>query len=333
MTNGGESERLRKTLSKAVEQFSTDRGSAAEIRRYSETSSEDFVNVGIRLLLEAKEDAPGPRFLATQLLKHPALFSEITDPWLYTAPQSVALGRWLMTVEKTLDIRLARCLPLRTGDHDDCALTGPRAERALEILNEISVGRRVVPVLNHLTLDPDKRISSKAALLVGKRVQSLLWAKRLMAEATDPRLRANTLEALWGMDSPPARQFFRVCLNDDINRVVGNALMGMHLAGESDVAACACRVAKHLKPEFRSTAAWVMGKIGDPAYAAELTLMVKDTDPMVRSAALRALLEIRQVERCRTSREAAAEPCAATACATGAIPPEAAKTPEAGVPV
>jgi hypothetical protein len=292
-------------LGRAIAEFDQNRISAVMIRQFANKAPDQFVSIGMNMLLTGTDTA-GYRFLALQLLKVPEVLNRLTDPWHFNLAQALILARQFLKVELTLDIRLARRLPGRNGANganSDDILEGGAAERVLDLLDGISVGTRVVPVLNHLTNHPDKRISSKAALLVGKRVQSLAWAKRVIAEGGDPRLRANAVEAMWGGNSESTAKFFRECLQDKVNRVVGNAIIGLHLAGASDASDVVMKFAKGSQPEFRMTAAWAMGRIGDPLFIPLLTPLIKDVQPSVRRAALSALHGIRQTERKQTVKE------------------------------
>lgn len=207
-----------------------------------------------------------------------------------------------MSVDPSLDVRFARQLPARNGSTDD-TVEGQAAERALDILDEISPGKRIVPILSHLTRHPDHKISSKATLLIGKRVQNVAFAKRLMVEETDPRIRANAIEAVWGNDSPPVQELFWECVDDRHNRVVGNAMVGLYLAGEEKVTGVVTRFAHDYKAEFRMTSAWTMGRMGNADFVPTLSPLIKDQHPGVRSAALRSLQNIRQVEKMRRPSE------------------------------
>jgi hypothetical protein len=295
--------RVRAFLLRAITEFEKDRLAASTIRRFAMDAPVFFIQVGMELLLKAPETA-GYRYLAMQLVKQPTLFEQITDTWRYSKQQSVTLARRLLSVDPTLDTRLARALPGRNGGQGLQTLEGPKAERAIEILDEISEGRRVVPILNHLTDHPDLKISSKAALLIGKRVQNVDWAKRVIMDTRDPRLRANAIESVWGNDTPAVLELFRSCLQDRQNRVVGNSLMGLHLAGDPEVHEIVAKFARDFKAEFRMTAAWTMGKIGDPGFVESLTALIKDSNPGVRRAALKALRDIRQVEKRHQEQEA-----------------------------
>jgi hypothetical protein len=55
-------------------------------------------------------------------------------------------------------------------------------------------------------------------------------------ESQDPRIRANVVEQPWGVDAPFARKCMREALNDENNRVAGNALLGLHLLREPNTA-------------------------------------------------------------------------------------------------
>jgi HEAT repeat protein len=210
---------------------------------------------------------------------------ELVDPWKYSLPQAIELGRRLLALEPTLDIKLVRAVP---------HLQGEWAERALQILDEISEGHRVVPFMSHLVAHKDPRISSKCVLIVGKRMQQLDWARRQLTEAIDSRVRANAIEALWGISTEPVLKMFRERLTDRHHRVVGNAIIGLHMALEAEANQAVLKVADNSNPAFRTMASWVMGKIGDESYTQRLSQLLRDGDPAVRSAALRSLREIRQ---------------------------------------
>jgi HEAT repeat protein len=107
-------------------------------------------------------------------------------------------------------------------------------------------------------------------------------------------VRANAVECLWGLKSEEAIDLLESCLDDASNRVAGNALVGLRAAGQLGTLERIADMAIHGMARFRSTAAWAMGRVGDPLFGPLLNLLVKDSDPLVRSAALRALIEVRK---------------------------------------
>jgi hypothetical protein len=260
--------------------------------------------------VESEVDSAAHRFLAVLLLRQEELFERLTNPARCSCKSAVQLFRNLLTVDTTLDFKLAKLLPGRDGSVQDNTLKRRHAARAIDILDKTSPGQRLLPVVGHLTNCEDAHISSKAALMVGHRVSNPVWlARQLVRE--DPRLRANVLESTWGAKSGPAIRILLDCANDPNNRVAGNALIGLYLAGCPDVAERALAMSISPLPGRRSTAAWAMGKIGSQEFLGRLTELMRDENPKVRSTALRSLAEIGRAEEARPV-EKKPEPVAVT---------------------
>jgi HEAT repeat protein len=297
-----EDEAVRDCLLRSVSEYSTNSLSAPAMRRFAAETPALFTTVAIEMLLTEAE-GPGYRYLATLLAGQPGLFKQLTTPSSLTRRQAVALARRLLAADPSLDVRLAYQLPGRNGVTPD-TLVGEYAERALDILDEISPGRLVVPILNHLARHADPKISSRATLLIGKRVRNVAFAKRLIVESTDPRVRANAIEAIWGNTHPSVKKLFWDCVEDRDNRVVGNAIVGLFLAGEHEVPELLKRLARDTQAEFRMTSAWTMGRTGDTEFISTLSPLITDENAGVRTAALRSLQAIRKIEKLRRPSEA-----------------------------
>ncbi len=262
------------------------------MRRLAFEEPDHFLKGGRELL--ADDGDPGvQRYLAAALSRHPGILDHIVNPAEATRLQAVALFRRLLEADLSLDIKLARKLPNRTGSNHEEAYTGLRAARALDVLDETSHGRRLVPILGHLIYSSDPRTCAQATLLIGRRIQNPLWSARQL-QTSDDRVRASAVEALWGVNSEHAIRLLQNCVDDPCSRVAGNSLVGLHMAGEAGILARLAELSIHARPNFRSTAAWAMGRVGDAAFTPLLNLLIKDRDPVVRSTALRSLIEIRK---------------------------------------
>jgi hypothetical protein len=291
-----EQERVRDILQRAVADFERNGFSRSVIHQCEHEAPEAFLREGLRVLLDA-DGTPGYRVLALLLARMADVFQELTDRWKFNRDEAIAVAKRLHRVDPNFDTRMAGPLTDRDRASGRFRLDGEHAERALEILDEISPGRRITPTLRRLTEHPDQRVSSKAALLIGRRLQNLPWARRVITEGTDSRLRANALEAFWGMNSPAVIELFRECLQDWDNRVVGNAIIGLHKAGDPEIFELVSKIAAESKPEFRMTAAWTMGRIGDPTLVSVLVPLAKDCHADVRRAALRSLRRYHGAEK------------------------------------
>jgi len=135
-------------------------------------------------------------------------------------------------------------------------------------------------------------LRSKAVLMIGRSGRSLNWIKKSLQES-DTRVRANAIEAVWGIDTPEARELLVWAARDGNNRVVGNALLGLYRLGESSSVADLVKMAAHDSPAFRRTAAWAMGETGDSRFTEVLGRMIGDASSQVRKNAFEEVRRVR----------------------------------------
>ena len=212
----------------------------------------------------------------------PLTLQSLCDPGAFSAAEAIAIAKKQSRLDPVFAARLARAVLGSSHPADP-----QKALRLLEILPAISNPVRVVlisPLLHH----PDTKVQSRASLLVGKVNQDWRWVQQRLRDP-DARVRANAVEALWGMSTNEARSVFRQSLEDPNNRVVGNALLGLHILGDSIAFEKITAMASHADEEFRNTAVWVMQKSGDPAFIPVLSTLTRECEPALRSKAVRAL--------------------------------------------
>ena len=137
----------------------------------------------------------------------------------------------------------------------------------------------------------DPHVRSKAVLIIGRGNPASSWLQNRFAEP-DPRIRANTVEALWGVDTADARGLLLAAARDDNNRVAGNALLALYRLGEASAEPELRKMAESESAMFRATSAWAMGEIADPRFAGLLARLVGDSNQMVRKRAFAALGKI-----------------------------------------
>ena len=241
-------------------------------------------------VLRQTDENRGYRYLIALLAGNNGLAGCLRDVSL-SMPAALAAARIGIRIDATLDISLARALA------DGALENGPQNEteaiRTLEILGEISGGPRLLPLLKSVLQSSNPRIRSKTALLIGRRRQSARWVAQRQKEM-DPRVRANAMESLWGIEDESARGVLWEASSDDNNRVAGNALAGLYRVGDTRAIARTLEMAGHAEASFRATAAWVMGESSDPRFAPALGKMLADSDATVRARAFRSLANIRR---------------------------------------
>jgi len=280
-------------VDRAVQEFDANPVAKGFLRRLADEKPETFLTIAMRHL-GSDEVSSAHNFLATLAVRHEDITDYLANPSTTTREVAQKLFRRFLAVDHSFDVKLARKLPDRYFSNDHGALTGTRATRALDILDYNSQGRRLLPILGHLPNSPDANLAAKGVLFVGRRVQNPAWSSQLLSRP-DARIRANAVEALWGMETPSAIQILEQCLEDKNNRVQGNALLGLHLARRPGVETQVISLSRTTSAPHRSTAAWVMGRMEQERWIDVLTQMVRDEHPQVRSRALRSLQELRRL--------------------------------------
>jgi hypothetical protein len=214
------------------------------------------------------------------------------DPELVELADEIRISREAVQMDPLLDVKLARRIAgstVRGSEQIDPSIT----LRTLEVLETISDGSRILPMLIQVLREPDPRLRSKAALLIGRTTRSAQWADQLLREP-DARVRANSIQALWGVESEAIRGVFWAAIKDVNNRVQGNALLGLYHLGEAAAIGPILRMAKHSSPTFRATAAWVMGETGDPRFLPALGQMIRESDTRARHSVFRAIARLKK---------------------------------------
>jgi HEAT repeats len=268
------------------------RSSPGSIRAIAAESPEEFVAAALAML-ESKSDRGDQHRLYMGLVESPDFLVLLLQPGRFDRPRLLDVCRGLKEIDDLLDVRLARLAP---GRHENAYGLPPEVVlRLLDILHVISSGPRLIQILGHLTRHPDERVASKAALLIACRLRNHDWV-RTQFESPVPRVRANVVEGLWGVDTPFARKWLWDALKDENCRVAGNAILALHLLREPEAGKLTEQMLGDVRPEFRRTAAWLMGKLAKPEFAECLKEAAGDEDPRVREAVARALEVFRKPE-------------------------------------
>ncbi len=265
----------------------------AALRQASQHDQELFFQAGFRLL-ESVSDSPERVRACNGLLGCPVFLLELIRKDRFSLPKLIQICRDLAAVDTRLDIRLARLLPGRLEDR--YGLESEVVARILDLLNEISIGPRLILLLSHLTSHPHPRVAESATVLMGRRVCNSGWTRRRL-ETGGPEVRAGVVQGLWGRNTPEARITMRRCLDDASERVVGNAVFGLHLLQEADVPELMERLMADERPPFRATAARLAGQMGTADFTGLLDQARNDNEASVRLAALQAMVQLhRSVE-------------------------------------
>jgi HEAT repeat protein len=240
-------------------------------------------------ILKTSSDSRGAQYLIALIVADGLLLRALCEPEL-SRDQAIAVARAAVRVDPMADAMLARALADSVVGNSE-AIADPA--RIMEVLSEIADSNRVLPSLMRLLRNSNPYLRSKVVKLIGKGSRSVKWVRAKLAE-NDPRVRANAVEALWGVDSPDARALLHSALTDGSNRVIGNALLGLYYLGDCAAMEELVKLSTHESNLCRATAAWVMGETGDVRFSDVVRRLLLESEPVVRKRALAALGRIKQ---------------------------------------
>ena len=247
-------------------------------------------------LMRAAPDTPGFYYVLALLHSKNLVLKSLCDPALFTKQESVFLAKRMSRVEPLFDMKLARLLLTpetgKPGDDAGQALQSQAGMRLLEIMAEVSDRGRSL-LLAQLLHHANPQVRSKAALLVGKSTKDVKWVAQRMTEV-DSRVRANAIEALWGVESEDCRDVFMDALGDPANRVVGNGILGLYLLGLPSAIGSILATLVHSDDGFRKTGIWLMGETGDLRFLPVLARLMKESTPALRPYVFRTFAKLKQ---------------------------------------
>jgi hypothetical protein len=267
-------------------------GAKQDLRTLLNEDPRQFVGAAAKILSQPEKTGSQP--LIEVLARGASVVQQLCDPELLDKDTSIELAQRIAAIEPRLDTKLMSLLPGRGSESCDEA-QALVAERALEILEAISAGMRVVPMLAHMMGHPNPRLRAKVSKLIGRKIRNVRAAEERLNEI-DPRVRANAVESLWGEKAPWAARLLWKATHDVNNRVAGNALFGLYELRDEKTIPLIMVMADHIKPLFRSTAAWTMGQTGDPQFLPALEKLSRDLYATVRKTASKAIERISKRE-------------------------------------
>jgi hypothetical protein len=240
--------------------------------------------------LKNPEDEAHTKYITAMLVANQLLLPALCDLAL-NWDQALALAQGAVREAGMVDVMLARHLSQIAASMGESQYDAG-SKRLMLILAAISNGTRILPCLMTLARPANPAMQSKAVLMIGRIKRSVKWVLGRLADS-DPRVRANAVEALWGNDTEEVRRVLRLAAGDRHNRVAGNALVALYRAGDPWALRELLKMVEHESPEFRATAAWIMGEAGDPRFTRILGRLVGEPHPAIRTRAFSSLGRIR----------------------------------------
>ncbi len=254
-------------------------------------------------VLKTGISSPGHDYLITLLLENDLLSIALADPDAFSVQNAVALAKNLHRLDPHLDAKLMKKMFAEDGS---CATDVDPASgyRILEVIDAVSDGTRLVPGLMKLLRHKDKRLQSKAALLLARAHHNPEWFQAQLTHA-DPRVRSNVIEGLLHTTPTPKQlESIWAVSSDGHHRVATTALLVLVRSRYPGSAEKLEQLADHPLDAFRVAAAWAMAETGDGRFLEILQRLAKSDSGNVRRMAIKGAVSLRKLGANPTSSNA-----------------------------
>lgn len=285
----------------AVEALSTNsQNQGRRLRELLDESPAVFQQV-VAAMLGSARDTPELRYVIALLSARGMLVPMLRDLSSTDRGAAGVVAQLAQRMDPRFDRSIARQAPEAKAAPDRAR---PNPEFLLGLLDALSGGLCLLPLLAPLRESEDPKIRARMALLLGRITRAQDWFQTLEHDP-DPRVRANVVESLWSVEGASSLACFERGLQDAHHRVVANALVGLYLQGSTAGVNGLVRLAQHNESPFRAAATWAMGRTGDTRFLPVLRQMRRgpDQDSIVVRNALHAIARINQATMAATRRE------------------------------
>jgi len=286
-------EKLIADISKAVEAFAEhDPASKKALDQLCSADPLKFFVAGFHVVGTARSSA-GSQYLVLLLAKDQRLGNWLLNPKACTLKEAIAVAGVAaddarVHLQATFEMALNKALQNQAS-----AANADRILRILNLLEAIGSPSCWNSFQVELMAYPDKVVRSKAALLIGRSNKKADWIVRRLLDR-DPRVQANAVETMWGLDGAETKQYFLEALKSKNNRVFGNAALGLYRLGDPAIIRVLLEATEHPEPLFQLSALWAIGQTQDPRFLPALALQFKTAQGKLRLAVAGAISHIRQ---------------------------------------
>jgi len=288
-------EKLIADISKAVDTFAEQEALSKQV--LDQLSSADplkFFAAGFHVVATAGSSA-GSQYLVLLLAEDKRLSNWLLDPKACRLKKATEVARVAadarVHLQPTFEMALNKALQNQAS-----AANADRILRILNLLETIGSQSCWSSFQVELMSYPDKVVRSKAALLIGRGNKKADWIVRRLLDR-DPRVQANAVESLWGLEGAETQLHLLEALKSKHNRVFGNAALGLYRLGDPTIIRVLLEATQHPDPLFQLSALWAIGQTQDPRFLPALSLQFKTAQGKLRVALAGAISRIRQREK------------------------------------
>ncbi len=259
-----------------------------ELRSALRTDGSAFLAALLNETVFAGNDR-GFRFAIDLLVSSDMVIPAIATPSSTTFVQALRLTRYMLEIDGNFLNALLTGLMTRQ-DLDDPACT----VRVLDLIGECATHLANWRSLIRIHSDGDAAIKARcAALLARYRFRDEAGIERF--RRSEPRIRANIIQTLWGVPQNQASAILEVAVQDENNRVAGNACLALYNSGDTRALVHLAEMLSSPEPRKKITAAWVIGQCRDGRFARPLLEALRGDLPALRKRSITSLARLEPI--------------------------------------
>ena len=272
-----------------------------ELRSALRTDGSAFLSALLNETVFAGNDR-GFRFAIDLLVSSDMVIPAIATPSSTSFVQALRLTRYMLEVDGNFLNTLLTALMTRQ-DLADPACT----VRVLDLIGECATQFANWRSLIRIHSEGDAEIKARcAALLARYRFRDEAGIERF--RRSDPRIRANIIQTLWGVPQDQANAILEVAVQDEDNRVAGNACLALYNSGDTRALVRLAEMLGDPEPRKRITAAWVMGQCRDGRFASRLLEALRGDLPALRKRSITSLAKLEAIPAAPASASSDGDP-------------------------
>ncbi len=231
----------------------------------------------------------GFRFAIDLLVSSDMVIPAIATPSVTSFVEALRLTRYMLGIDSNFLNALLTGLMTRQDLADPaCTL------RVLDLVSECATQLANWRSLIRIHADGDDEIKARcAALLARYRFRDEAGIERF--RRSEPRIRANIIQTLWGVSQDQANAILEVAVQDEDNRVAGNACLALYNSGDPRALVHLAEMLSSPEPKKRITAAWVIGECRDGRFASRLLEALRSDLPALRKRSITSLAKLEAI--------------------------------------
>lgn len=265
-----------------------------ELRSVMRTDSSAFLTALLSETVFSGNDR-GFRFAIDLLVSSDMIIPAIATPSTTSFVQALRLTRYMLETDGNFLNTLLTALMTRQELADPACTV-----RVLDLVGECATQLANWRSLIRIHSDGDAEIKARcAALLARYRFRDEAGIERF--RRSEPRIRANIIQTLWGVPQDQANAILEVAIQDEDNRVAGNACLALYNSGDTRALVHLVEMLGSPEPRKKITAAWVIGECRDGRFAGRLLEALRSDLPGLRKRSVTSLAKLEAIPQAASS--------------------------------